>query len=585
MFGGTEVVWTSRRQTSSLSDISIALADYFDTGSAGALDVTPSDLLVGMNILAYEQRIQKQERFAQLQADLEQSLVSRDRRRTAADGAEVDQVVSLHSNSEVDVEEGIEPVVSIRSVATGTFEGDDSGNEGSARENSDTGKGRRRQLVIDPNDDWNLQLRRTKSNSRAYFKVATRRRLKKENEFDRRVILEGAHYLRLAHAVYGHMMYLLQHPCSAPCCLAVAFFACHGSCNSCKSNDGNGAVVVGDNLCRCNELGFLHVAGLDREDLAYVSFKTGIRTCPYGIVVDREKKTVVLVIRGTFSLESTVTDLNIRPELLEDYGDKCEAFNECLVKGEYCHSGILHCALFVYKDLERHKILDKLLLGDSPRFPGFTLIVTGHSLGAGVGAVLSLMLRNRFHALQCLCFSPPGCVMSEGISSHDFMTSYILDSDIVPRLSLHSVVSLRNDVLKMIARIKVPKHVAFSQERLKRRANGDLDLVYRRESIPESAFYRRLCDFQEHQEKLQKERDNRDIKLVIPGTLIHIVKHITHVKSGFFDTRQTVIYTPVWAARDDFAEIQLTKSLVSDHDPEKLLLSLTSLTDFFPLNQ
>jgi sn1-specific diacylglycerol lipase len=209
-------------------------------------------------------------------------------------------------------------------------------------------------------------------------------------------------------------------------------------------------IVVSDNICGCNEIAFLRQSGLDQDDLVYLSFKDGIRVCPYGIVIDRERRAVVVTIRGTFSLESTVTDLNVRPALLDDYKDKCSGLDGSTMAGEYCHVGMLESALWVYEDLGRHKILDKLLLGEKASCSGFQLVFLGHSLGAGVAAVLSLMQKPNFHNLQCLCFSPPGCVLSKRASEQDYITSYVLDADIVPRLSLHSVNDLRSDVLDMV---------------------------------------------------------------------------------------------------------------------------------------
>ena len=39
----------------------------------------------------------------------------------------------------------------------------------------------------------------------------------------------------------------------------------------------------------------------------------------------------------------------------------------------------------------------------------------------------------------------------------EFCTSFVLDSDLVPRLSVDSVEHLRNEVLELIGRVKVPK--------------------------------------------------------------------------------------------------------------------------------
>jgi sn1-specific diacylglycerol lipase len=402
--------------------------------------------------------------------------------------------------------------------------------------------------------------------------VTTRKRIKIQTASDRQLIQDGAHYMRYALAVYGHLMYVVQNPCTAACCLTAGFLSCRGgSCCCGKADEGmaGGPIrVVGDNVCGCNELGFLLSAGLYHSEIVYASFKTSIKTCPYVIVVDKEKQAVVVAIKGTFSLESLVTDLNVRPELLELYSSECDVFAEECMRNEYCHSGMLHCALNIYKDLESHKTLDRLLLGQSPKLSGYSLVLTGHSLGAGCAAIAAIMLRNKFPRLRCLCFAPPGCVLSLASAQDNHITSYVLDSDLVPRMSLHSVVGLRNDVLEMIARVKVPKHIVLGRGTTKR----NLDMVHMRESIPQSSYYDRVLEFNEHQNQLKVERNVPDVKLYLPGRIVHLVQNRVD-----YNWRRGTSYIPIWAERDDFAEIQLTKTLLSDHDPGRYLRCLTNI--------
>ena len=72
----------------------------------------------------------------------------------------------------------------------------------------------------------------------------------------------------------------------------------------------------------------------------------------------------------------------------------------------WCISRIFLISYFIH----RNKILDDAI---SHEFSGFKLRIIGHSLGAGIAAMLGLMLRQKFPTLRCLCFSPPGCVFSQ----------------------------------------------------------------------------------------------------------------------------------------------------------------------------
>ena len=41
---------------------------------------------------------------------------------------------------------------------------------------------------------------------------------------------------------------------------------------------------------------------------------------------------------------------------------------------------------------------------------GYRLVLSGHSLGAGVVSILSLLLLRDYPDLKCYAFSPPGCI-------------------------------------------------------------------------------------------------------------------------------------------------------------------------------
>ena len=164
---------------------------------------------------------------------------------------------------------------------------------------------------------------------------------------------------------------------------------------------------------------------------------------------------MVVAIRGTFSLEDCVTDVLIDPEPLDRIGEEY-GFDGT---GQHCHGGVLSSARVVYRDLERHGLLDKMLLGNDAEYPEYTLRIVGHSLGAAASTLLAYMLRERFPTVRCLNFSPPGCALTWQLATdcQEFCTSFVLDSELVPRLSLDSMEHLRDEIVGLIGRIKVPK--------------------------------------------------------------------------------------------------------------------------------
>jgi len=49
--------------------------------------------------------------------------------------------------------------------------------------------------------------------------------------------------------------------------------------------------------------------------------------------------------------------------------------------------------------------------GDWQGTGDYELVLVGHSLGAGVAAILAVLLRREHPTLHCYAYSPPGCLM------------------------------------------------------------------------------------------------------------------------------------------------------------------------------
>ncbi len=93
-------------------------------------------------------------------------------------------------------------------------------------------------------------------------------------------------------------------------------------------------------------------------------------------------------------------------------------------------------------------------------YPDYDIVVTGHSLGAGVAGVVAMLLKAKFPNIRCFAFSPPGCVVSENIvpQTQDFICSVVVGDDLVPRLSYHSMRILKRSVLNAIENCELAKY-------------------------------------------------------------------------------------------------------------------------------
>ncbi|KAJ3104281.1 hypothetical protein HK100_004081 [Physocladia obscura] len=90
------------------------------------------------------------------------------------------------------------------------------------------------------------------------------------------------------------------------------------------------------------------------------------------VTLDRAAKVVVVALRGTMALNDVLTDLK---------------FDYATFMGHKVHSGILRSAALLYKKGAPLRETVRKALEDNPTYG---LILTGHSLGAGVAALLSI---------------------------------------------------------------------------------------------------------------------------------------------------------------------------------------------------
>jgi hypothetical protein len=225
-------------------------------------------------------------------------------------------------------------------------------------------------------------------------------------------------------------------------------------------------------------------------------------------------------------------------------------------------------------------VLRDLLLGEDARLAGYSLIVTGHSLGAGCAAVLSCMIRQQFPGLQCFAFCPPGGLISEGLSEYckPFVTSFVNGADIIPRMSLPNCEKLRDEALETLARVRVSKIQVYRSLRVPHSDNCvsavNACLLYPRDDTPRhTEFYKELEDFRDRQKAKKEER--QETPLFLPGRIVQLIRTKKGAKG-----EKTSVYTPQWAERTDFNEIMLSNQLLDDHSMSSVIPNLVSILDY-----
>ncbi|KAI8608865.1 hypothetical protein BC830DRAFT_1153507 [Chytriomyces sp. MP71] len=177
-------------------------------------------------------------------------------------------------------------------------------------------------------------------------------------------------------------------------------------------------------------------------------------TSRYYILHDPALDAIVISVQGTVSAAQILTDLN----------------------GEYfpfqegaAHQGILRAAQQI---LERHG--EELLRWAKERAVD-RIFCTGHSLGAGVGALLTMLLQERLEefrkvtekphfAIRGHCFATPGVVTKPLVAKYEaYIDNYVMENDTIPRLSFGTLLAFKDMVVEagLVMDKKLPDEEAF----------------------------------------------------------------------------------------------------------------------------
>ncbi|XP_077236385.1 mono-/di-acylglycerol lipase, N-terminal;Lipase, class 3 [Tasmannia lanceolata] len=186
---------------------------------------------------------------------------------------------------------------------------------------------------------------------------------------------------------------------------------------------------------------FLEETGYSQEDVLLQEPKAGILKPAFTILVDKNTKCFLLLIRGTHSIRDTLTAATgavvpFHHTVVHEGGVSD------LVLG-YAHCGMVAAARWIAK------LATPCLIKALGENMDYRIKIVGHSLGGGTAALLTYVLREQqeFSASTCVTFAPAACMTWElAESGKDFITSVINGADLVPTFSAASVDDLRSEV-------------------------------------------------------------------------------------------------------------------------------------------
>ena len=179
-----------------------------------------------------------------------------------------------------------------------------------------------------------------------------------------------------------------------------------------------------------NEEALRTLTGLDQQDIVCSTWATKTHEPAHFVALDHVLRWIVIAVRGTLSVSDVFTDLD-GASVPVKLGD---------AEG-YVHEGMWLAASWMVLRLVEPLLK---LMGDHP---DYEVVVTGHSLGAGVAAMVGLKLRhalsdaslqlNAGERVSAYLFACP-CICTGRLANYckAWATGVVVEKDMIPRSSI-----------------------------------------------------------------------------------------------------------------------------------------------------
>lgn len=359
-------------------------------------------------------------------------------------------------------------------------------------------------------------------------------------------------------SIYSVPLYLYMTKCTGLCRLCTGNF--FRSCTCCNSSAPRS--VHQDNYCQIHETSMNEILSMREDikfDIAYASIENTTTLKPYAILLDTEMRTIIIVIRGTMSLEDCVTDLLIDPQEMHEAGKRWEFDGE----GRYCHRGFLQSTLQIREDIEDQGILK--FLYESGEYTN--VVVAGHSMGAAIASILAYILKPIYPNTKAFCYACPATIFDERTCDDvkPYITCVGYHNDWVLGVSKQSLLGLRDDIVDAINRCKTSKYQVFSAL-----FNDYIDK-------PETLLYPKGTTGKAIDAIEVIAVEPTEIKLYTPGRILHLIRVGYESSRGICGKKKKGIYKAVERQRSDFNKILLSSRMFLHHIPDVIMRKLQRL--------
>lgn len=375
-------------------------------------------------------------------------------------------------------------------------------------------------------------------------------------------------FMKYALASYGWPFFVYDNQVSGPFKLL-----CNCKCCLCLRHTDD---IFGDNCCGCNTAAILQQTHIRREDIYYANFNNRLYETPFYIIFDHETKSVVLSVRGSLSFDDALTDMLADLEMMSVEG----------VTDAKAHKGILQAAKYIINTNSDRHLLEEAF----ERTEGYNLVIVGHSLGAGVAAILAILLKPHYPNLKCFAYSPPGWLLSSTLNNYakEFVCSVVVGKDLVPRLGLATIQKLKEKMISLAWQSNQPKYRilagSFSRSIFScfgSSADGDDEDFDHEAGVVSEPLLRassaRTRTYTEEQEPKDQSHHVPIVeeRLYMPGIVLFIEE--LEPQRGCFEMPT---YQAFWMRPDSFDEILVSGfTMVHDHMPNVVYKALKSLAD------
>eukprot|EP01113_Clastostelium_recurvatum_P011914 TRINITY_DN1611_c0_g1_i3.p1 TRINITY_DN1611_c0_g1~~TRINITY_DN1611_c0_g1_i3.p1 ORF type:complete len:545 (+),score=130.67 TRINITY_DN1611_c0_g1_i3:80-1714(+) len=295
-----------------------------------------------------------------------------------------------------------------------------------------------------------------------------------------------------------------------------------------------------------NQEALSYHTGVRPDDLLTAKWTSSNFDPGHYVCVDHTTKSIVVSIRGTFHARDTLTDL---------------VATTTPFMGGYAHKGILQAAK------RKHALLAPIVLDALVRYHNeYSVVVCGHSLGAGVAALFTLL----FHEIDpevpihCYAFASP-CVLSPELAmsslARRIITTVVVADDVVPRLCYPTLDRLKRAMCAILGQSNSTVQRAFQWAAAGNPSSTATIKVAGLLKCPPSPKV---------QEPLPAEIS--DLDLLPPGNVYHI--HQPHPAPPYLETLgdPTLLkngYEMEMSSPSLFNEVIVSDTMFSDHMPNR----------------